>query len=55
MATAAAQIAKVVLRGLEPHPILKLVIEEAEETVTRVQVSEESLLNGRSLREAKIQ
>ena len=55
IADAAAQIAEVVLRGLEPHPVLKLVIEEAEETVTRVRVSKESVLNGKSLREAQIQ
>ena len=36
IADAAMEIADVVLRGLEPHPILKLVIEEAEETVTKV-------------------
>lgn len=33
IADAAARIADVVLRGLEPHPVLRLVIEEAEETV----------------------
>jgi uncharacterized protein with PhoU and TrkA domain len=55
IADAAAEIADVVLRGLEPHPILKQVIEEAEETVTRVQVSKTSPLVGRSLREAQIQ
>ena len=36
IADAAMEIADVVLRGLEPHPILRRVIEEAEETVTRV-------------------
>lgn len=54
IADAAAEIAEVVLRGLQPHPVLKLVIEEAEETVTRVQVSKKSRLNGKSLREAQI-
>ncbi len=55
IADAAAEIADVVLRGLKPHPILRQVIEEAEETVTRVQVSKTSTLVGRSLREAQIQ
>ncbi len=55
IADAAREIADVVLRGLEPHPILRLVIEEAEETVARVQVSETSQLVGRNLREAQIQ
>ena len=51
---AAAEIAEVVLRGLEPHPVLRLVIKEAEETVTRVQVSKGSSLTGKSLRDAQI-
>jgi len=55
IADAASEIADVVLRGLEPHPILKRVIEEAEETVTRVRVSKTSPLVGKNLREAQIQ
>jgi uncharacterized protein with PhoU and TrkA domain len=55
IADAAMEIADVVLRGLEPHPILRLVIEEAEETVTKVTVSENSSLVGKSIRDAKIQ
>ena len=55
IADAAAEIADIVLRGLEPHPILRQVIEEAEETVTRVRVSKASPLVGKSLREAQIQ
>ncbi|MHC3128618.1 MAG: hypothetical protein IBV52_00870 [Candidatus Bathyarchaeota archaeon] len=55
IADAAMEIADVVLRGLEPHPILKLVIEEAEETVTKVTVSETSPLVGKKIREAQIQ
>ena len=54
IADAAAEIARVVLRGLEPHPILKDVIKEAEETVTRVQVSKKSTLVGKSLRNVKL-
>lgn len=55
IADAAMEIADVVLRGLEPHPILKVVIEEAEETVTKVSVSETSMLVGKKIREAQIQ
>jgi len=55
IADAATEIADIVLRGLEPHPILRQVIEEAEETVTRVRVSKTSPLVGKSLREAQIQ
>ncbi|MEA2089970.1 MAG: TrkA C-terminal domain-containing protein [Thermoproteota archaeon] len=54
IADAAAEIAEVVLRGLKPHPVLQLVIKEAEETVTRVQVSEKSSLVGKTLREVQI-
>ncbi|MFQ6061311.1 MAG: potassium channel family protein [Thermoplasmata archaeon] len=54
IADAAMEIADVVLRGLEPHPVLRRVIEEAEETVARVQVSETSSLVGKKLRDAQI-
>ena len=55
IADAAMQIAGVVLRGLEPHPVLKLAIREAEETVVYVQVSKKSSLVGKTLREAQVQ
>jgi uncharacterized protein with PhoU and TrkA domain len=55
IADAAMEIADVVLKGLEPHPILRIVIEEAEETVTRGRVSETSSLVGKKIREAQIQ
>jgi uncharacterized protein with PhoU and TrkA domain len=54
IADAAAEIADVVLRELEPHPILKLVIREAEETVARAQVSRSSSLVGKRLQDAEI-
>lgn len=54
IADAGNKIAEVVLRGLEPHPILKLAIEEAEETVAKVRISPNSSLVGKSLREVQI-
>jgi len=54
IADAAAEIAEVVLRGIEPHPVVRLVIEEADETVTYVRVSESSPLVNKTLREARI-
>jgi len=54
IADAATEISDVVLRGLEPHPLLSLVIEEAEETVTKPKVSSKSTLVGKTLKEAKI-
>jgi uncharacterized protein with PhoU and TrkA domain len=55
IADAAMEIADVVIKGLDPHPILRLVIEEAEETVTKVTVSENSTFVGKTIRQAQIQ
>jgi uncharacterized protein with PhoU and TrkA domain len=54
IADAAADMAEVVLRGIEPHPILKLTIREAEETVTQACVTADSTLVGKSLKEARV-
>lgn len=54
IADAAAEIAEVVLREIEPHPVLKLAIEEAAETVTYATVSENSPLANKTLRDAKV-
>ena len=54
IADAASEIAEVVLRSEETHPILRMVIQDAEETVERVTVPEDSLLAGMTLKEARI-
>ncbi|MEM3700366.1 MAG: TrkA C-terminal domain-containing protein [Candidatus Bathyarchaeia archaeon] len=54
IADAAAEIAEVVLREIEPHLVLKLTIEEAKETVTYVKVSENSPLVNKTLRDVKV-
>jgi uncharacterized protein with PhoU and TrkA domain len=54
IADAAAEMAEVVLRGVEPHPILTLAIKEAEETVTQACVTADSLLVGKSLKEVRV-
>ena len=54
IADAAADMAEVVLRGIEPHPILTLTIKEAEETVAQACVTVESPLVGKSLKEARV-
>ena len=54
IADAAADMAEVVLRGIEPHPILKLTIKEAEETVTQACVTDDSPLVGKTLKEARV-
>jgi uncharacterized protein with PhoU and TrkA domain len=54
IADAAADIAEVVLREIEPHPILKLTIKEADETVAQACVTADSVLVGKSLKEARV-
>jgi uncharacterized protein with PhoU and TrkA domain len=54
IADAAAEMAEVVLRGIEPHPVLKLTIKEAEETVTQACVTDNSPLVNKTLREARV-
>jgi len=54
IADAAAEIAEVVLRGIEPHPVLKLAIREAEETVMQVCVTDTSPLLNKTLKEAHV-
>ncbi len=54
IADAAAEIAEVVLRGGEPHPVLSMVIQDADETVERAVVGEGSSIEGKTLKEARI-
>jgi len=54
IADAAAEMAEVVLRGIEPHPVLKLAIREAEETVTQACVTDNSSLINKTLKEARV-
>lgn len=54
IADAAAEMAEVVLRDIEPHPILKVAIKEADETVVQACVTADSPLVGKSLKEARI-
>lgn len=54
IADAAAEMAEVVLRGIEPHPILRLTIKEAEETVTQACLTGNSPLIGKTLKEARV-
>ncbi len=54
LADAAAEMAEVVLRDIEPHPVLKLAIREAEETVIQACVTEGSSLIDKTLKEARV-
>ena len=51
---AASKIAQIVLRGIEPHPVLKMMIQAADETVDRFTVPEGSRLIGKNLKEAQL-
>jgi uncharacterized protein with PhoU and TrkA domain len=44
IADAAEQIARNIIAGITTHPLLQMVIDEAEETITRVRISENSVL-----------
>ena len=54
IADAAAEMAEVVLRGIEPHQVLKLAIKEADETVTQACVTEDSSFVNKTLKEARV-
>ncbi len=54
IADAAAEMAEVVLRGIEPHQVLKLTIRDAEETVTQACVTATSPLVDKTLKEARV-
>ena len=54
IADAAAEMAEVVLRGIEPHPVLKLAIKAAEETVVQACVTAGSPLVNKTLKEARV-
>ena len=54
IADAAAEMAEVVLRGIEPHPVLKLTISEAEETVTQACVTQNASIINKTLKEARV-
>ncbi len=54
IADAAAEVADAVLRGVEPHPILKMVIDEADETIVRTCIGANSELEGRTIGEIAI-
>lgn len=54
IALAAAKIAQVVLRGIEPHPVLKMAIQAADETVERIKVPAGSKLLSKTLKESQL-
>ena len=51
---AAQEIADVVLRDVELHPIIKMSIRESDQVFTRIQINEKSILTGKTLGELKL-
>jgi len=51
IANAAKDLAEIVIKGFKPHPVFKMVMEEAEEIITSVTLQKGSELNGNSLGE----
>ncbi|MHA1713317.1 MAG: potassium channel family protein [Candidatus Ranarchaeia archaeon] len=51
IADAAEQIARNIIAGITTHPVLQMVVEEAEETIARVCISPESVLTTKTLGE----
>jgi len=54
IADAAYSIADIVLRDIEPHPIIRAIMEETEEELGRVQVRSGSVLIGKTLQQLKL-
>lgn len=51
IADAAQEIASVVLKGIELHPVVKMSIEDSDVTITRVEIFDSSVLAGKTLGE----
>ena len=51
IANAAKDLAEIVIKGFKPHPVFKMVMEEAEEIITSVTLQKGSELNNNSLGE----
>lgn len=50
----AYEIADLVLRDVEPHPIIRKIMHDVEEEIGRVRVNKGSILVGKSLRQLKL-
>ena len=55
LADAALSMVKPVLDGVEPHEVLRIAIDESEETILRLRVDDESSIKNKSLEELKLQ
>lgn len=55
MADASRKIADIILRGIEPHPVYSIALAEAEEVIRRVYVDYGSPIDGKTLRQTRLQ
>lgn len=54
ISNAAGDLAKMVLEGLEPHPVIKEAILESEEIIAKITVTPNSILAGKTLGELEL-
>ncbi len=54
IADAAFDIANVVLRDVEPHPILKMSVHDSDVVVTSLKISQQTIRNGKTIGELRI-
>jgi len=54
IADAAFEIANVVMRDVDPHPILKMSVHDSDAVVARMKIMEDSLLKGKTIGELRI-
>lgn len=55
LADAALSMVKPILNGVEPHEVLRIAINESEETILKLKVDEESEIRDKSLEELRLQ
>jgi uncharacterized protein with PhoU and TrkA domain len=55
LADAALSMVKPILNGVEPHEVLRIAINESEETILKLKVGEESEIKDKSLEELRLQ
>lgn len=51
IANAAKDLAEIVIKGFKPHPVFKMVMEQAEEMIISITIKKDSDLNNKSLGE----
>jgi uncharacterized protein with PhoU and TrkA domain len=55
LADAAAQMAEIVLRGVDVHPLMKLALQDADERVSREIIESSSILANKTLKQLRLE